>query len=88
MAGLGFGQIALAHPEVRDEYADLNDRITNTLIKQLRNSPIMLIETYPWEVYPVDNCFVIGSLGLHQLATEKDHRQLINRWGTPYFWPC
>jgi hypothetical protein len=28
-----------------------------------------LLETYPGEAYPVDNCFVIGSIALHQRVT-------------------
>jgi hypothetical protein len=61
-------------------YADLNDRITAALIRRLTASPIKLAETYPDEIYPVDNCFVIGSIGLHQAATGSDHRELIRDW--------
>ncbi|MFC1453289.1 hypothetical protein ACFLSJ_08110 [Verrucomicrobiota bacterium] len=62
------------------EYAELNDRITAALIRQMESSPIVLLETYPGEVYPVDNCFVIGSVGLHQLVTIQDHSEVIERW--------
>ncbi|NOY75546.1 MAG: hypothetical protein GXP32_07110 [Kiritimatiellaeota bacterium] len=124
MAGMGFGQMILEHPEKRDEYlpamemcvrkilskkvrafdkerwggdpieaigskrrhcgylgyfnlllsfhryvdpesefAELNDRITEHLENGLRDSAIHLLESYPGEVYPVDNCAAIGSIG-------------------------
>lgn len=141
MAGIGFAQIALEHPEVRDAqsalarrcierllspevrafdanrwhedplaslagtnhhvaylgylnlllglhrqasgdqtYAELNDRITAALIRHLAGSPNGLLQSYPREVYPVDNCFVLGSIGLHQRVTGQDHREVIARW--------
>ncbi len=54
-------------------HADLNDRISAALQRRLRASPIALLETYPGEVYPVDNCAVIGSLGLHALVSGTDY---------------
>jgi hypothetical protein len=141
MAGIGFGQMALEHPELRERhselmsrciekllskevrafdaemwgedpidgidgdkahaaylgylnlllgmhrlvsgdttYAELNDRITASLIRHLKESPILLIESYPDEVYPVDNCFVIGSIGLHERVTGADHSELVRNW--------
>jgi hypothetical protein len=61
-------------------YAELNDRITAALVRHVTESPIMLLQTYPGEVYPVDNCFVIGSIALHQRATGQDHARVIERW--------
>ncbi len=63
-----------------ETYAELNDRITADLIRHLSVSRIGLLESYPGEVYPVDNCFVIGSIGLHQRASGQDHSEVINRW--------
>lgn len=63
-----------------DAYNDLNDRITAFLVRQLSSSPIGLLQSYDGEVYPVDNCFVIGSLGLHQRAAGQDHGDTIDRW--------
>ncbi|MGD9033791.1 MAG: hypothetical protein PVH02_14065 [Desulfobacteraceae bacterium] len=141
MAGLGFGQMALEHPELRErhailmsqcierllspevrvfdaetwkedplqgldgnnahgaylgylnlllgmhrlasgevKYASLNDRITAKLIRHLRASPILMIESYPGEVYPADNCFAIGSIGLHQRVTGRDHTDVLEPW--------
>ncbi len=61
-------------------YAELNDRITASLIRHLSASRISLLYSYPGEIYPVDNCFVIGSIGLHRKVTGQDHSAVINRW--------
>jgi len=61
-------------------YAALHDRITAALIRRLEHSAIGLLQTYPGEVYPVDNCAVVGSIGLHARATGADHRALITKW--------
>ncbi len=142
MAGLGFGQSALRHPEKKAEYARLmdqcitqlltpdvrafdrrmwgrdpiesldsndhhaaflgyfnlllglhraidpasrhaalNDRITAALIRRLEASPLFLLESYPREIYPVDNCAVIGSIGLHGRVSGADHGAILQRWG-------
>jgi hypothetical protein len=39
-----------------------------------------LLESYPGEVYPVDNCFVVGSIGLHQTVTGADHHAVLAQW--------
>jgi len=145
MAGMGFGQSALQHPELRQEhvrlmglcieqilspqvkafdremwgndaietlegdphhaaylgylnvllslhrllvpdsqYAALNDRITDALVRRIGASKIGLIESYPREVYPVDNCMVIGSIGLHARATGTDRRALVGKWAANF----
>lgn len=61
------------------EYSELNDRITAALARRLEKSPIVLIQTYPGEYYPVDNCAVIASIGLYDKATGKDHSELLER---------
>lgn len=40
----------------------------------------MMLQSYPGEFYPVDNCAVIGSIGLHGKATGTDHGELIHKW--------
>jgi len=82
-AYLGYLNLLLGmHRQVLGEvkYAGLNDRITATLIRHLRASPILMIESYPGEVYPVDNCFAIGSIGLHQRVTGRDHTHVLQHW--------
>ncbi len=72
------GLYRLHAPENR--YADLHDQITESLIARLEHSNIGLLLTYPDEVYPVDNCAVVGSIGLHARATGADHTALISGW--------
>jgi len=66
--------------EPDSKYAELNDRITAALKKSLSQSPIGLIATYPGEYYPVDNCAVAGSIGLHGRATGTDHTEFLETW--------
>lgn len=58
----------------------LNDRISAALVRRMDASPMGLLETYPGETYPVDNCYVAGSVGLHQAVTGTDHTGTIRRW--------
>ncbi len=61
-------------PESR--YADLNNRITAALVRRLRAAPHGGLETYPEELYPLDNAAVLGSILLHQRLTGTDHRDV------------
>jgi hypothetical protein len=61
-------------------HANLNDRITAALVRRIERSPTMLLETYPREVYPVDNAAVIASIGLYDRATGADHAELRRCW--------
>lgn len=65
--------------EPNSPHAALNDRITLALVKRLQQSPIGLIESYPLEVYPVDNAACFGGIALHQQVTGTDHRQLLQK---------
>jgi hypothetical protein len=62
------------------KYAELNDRITAHLIARVEASKGLLLESYPSETYPLDNCTVIAGVALHQRATGADHHDLIARW--------
>ena len=72
------GYARLLDPSTR--HAGLNDRITAALARRVDGSPTLLVESYPGEAYPVDNCAVIGSIGLYDRATGADHRALLDRW--------
>lgn len=62
-------------------HAELNDRISAHLQQALVRSPIGLAQTYPGEVYPVDNTAVIASLALHQrVAPSADHSAVLTGW--------
>ena len=82
-AYLGYLNLLLSLHRLLDPgsaYAGLNDRITAALLRRIEQSPIQLIESYPGEVYPVDNCAAIGSIGLHARATGADRRAFLEKW--------
>ena len=64
-------------PESR--FAELNDRITATLIRRIENSKHLLLQTYRSQVYPPDNCLAIASIGLHDRATDADHSLIMEK---------
>ena len=66
--------------DTNSKYAELNDKITAVLIKRIEASSFGLLQSYPGEVYSVDNCAVIGSIGLHGKATGKDYTLLVSTW--------
>jgi len=61
-------------------FAALHDRIMAHLHHAVLESPIGLAQTYPGEVYPVDNAAIIGALALHQRTTGIDHRAVLDGW--------
>ena len=69
--GVVLGLHRLLVPESR--YAELHDRIATGLARHLGRSKLGLLETYPGEVYPVDNCSVLATLALHERATGTHH---------------
>jgi hypothetical protein len=82
-AYLGYFNILLSmnrllNPESR--YAQLNEDVSKALMRRLERNPILTLETYPNQRYPVDNCAVIASIGLYDRATGADHSVLIKRW--------
>ena len=141
MAALGFGQLALEHPEARDaqrgrmeraidrmlsadgqrfdteawgrdalstldgtdahaaylgytnlvlalhrslwpdsRYAGTNDAITAALERRYAASEIRMLETYPGEIYPLDNAAAIASVALHARATRREVPPLVREW--------
>ena len=85
-AYLGYLNLVLSLHRSMDpgfKHRDLNDRITAKLARVLAASPIAMIETYPLETYPVDNCAVAASLLLHDRAERTNrHAALYARWLT------
>lgn len=81
-AYLGYLNLLLSFHRLLDKeskYSELNDRITAALARRLNESPHKLLQTYPMEVYPVDNCAVIASIGLYDKATGANHSTLLNQ---------
>lgn len=83
-AYLGYLNLVLSLHRSMDplfKHRDLNDRITAKLARLLDASPIALIETYPFETYPVDNCAVAASIVLHDRADQSHrHAATHDRW--------
>lgn len=63
-------------------WAELHDRIMAHLHEAMLRSPIGLAQTYPGEIYPVDNAAIVGALALHQRATGIDHGEVLAAWAT------
>ncbi|MEQ8458768.1 MAG: hypothetical protein RLO52_31735 [Sandaracinaceae bacterium] len=76
---LGYLSLALAvtravNPETR--HAALEARVMRHLVERAAASETGLLETYPGEVYPIDNTSFFGALGLHDRITGEDHTLL------------
>jgi hypothetical protein len=83
VAFLGYYDLALAlhvHLDPSSRFAERERRITAHLARLLAESPTGLLETYPGEVYPVDNAAFIAALGVHDRATGESHETLIARF--------
>jgi hypothetical protein len=63
----------------QSRYAELNDRITASLVRRLETNAIGLLESYPNETYPVDNCAVIASIAVHSRVTGTDRQPFLAR---------
>lgn len=62
-------------------YSDLNEKISSFLLSRIESSPLLLLQTYPAERYVIDNCAVVGSLGLYGKATGKEeYSRFVRRW--------
>jgi hypothetical protein len=66
-AGLALGLHRLVVPVSRFDVT--HDAIATALARRFMAAPTGLVETYPGEVYPVDNSAALGALALHAKAT-------------------
>ena len=68
-AYLGYLNLAMGFHRRLDpesKFAELNDRISVALRRRIEASPTLLLESYPHETYPVDNCAVIASVAMNR----------------------
>lgn len=75
-AYLGYLNLALGlHRELApgSRFVATHDRVSAALARRLASARHGLLETYPRELYPVDNAAVLGSLLLHARVTGADH---------------
>lgn len=82
-AYMGYTNLALSmyrQLEPNNRFAALNDRLTDALARRLAQAPHGIIDTYPSEAYPPDLNAVIGSIALHDRATESlQHQQVLKK---------
>jgi hypothetical protein len=74
VAYLGYAAVALALHRVLvpdSRFVEREEAIVRALARRIDASPIGLVETYPGEVYPVDNTAALAALALHAHATRQ-----------------
>jgi hypothetical protein len=76
-AGIALGLHRMLKPTSR--FAATDDRIAAALARRIEASPIGFIETYPGEVYPVDNTAAYAAVALHARATRKPMPEAVKR---------
>jgi hypothetical protein len=82
-AYLGYLNVALSlHRRIVPDsrFSDWNDRITEALARRVGSSPMGFLQTYPAEIYPVDNAAVGASILLYDRATGADHGRALAAW--------
>lgn len=71
---LGYSGLVLAlHRTLRPEsrFTTMEDEVISVLARRIEASPTHLIETFPGEVYPVDNASAFAALAVHAHATKQ-----------------
>lgn len=82
-AYLGYANLALSLRRklaAGDRYAEVGDAVTEALARRLEASPSGLLETYPGEVYPVDNAAVVASIALYDDVEGRPRRPVVEAW--------
>jgi hypothetical protein len=82
VAYLGYLALALSLARLVDpdtRFAALEQRIVDHLAVRFEASELGLLETYPGEIYPIDNTSFFGALAVHDRATGQDHGALLAR---------
>lgn len=63
-----------------DPYRHLGRQVVEALARRMAASPTSHLETYPDEVYAMDNAVAAAAIALHDLGTQEDHRAALYRW--------
>ncbi|MDF2695620.1 MAG: putative hydrolase [Labilithrix sp.] len=74
VAYLGYAAVALSLHRVlvpSSRFVEREEAILHALARRIDASPTGLVETYPGEVYPVDNTAALAALTLHAHATKQ-----------------
>jgi hypothetical protein len=75
--GIALGLHRLLRP--RSRFGEIDDRIVAALERRIEASPIGFLETYPGEVYPVDNASAYAAIALHARATRRSLPRAVRR---------
>lgn len=82
VAYLGYLALALSLARLVDpdtRFAALEQRVVEHLVARFEASELGLLETYPGEIYPIDNTSFFGALAVHDRASGEDHSALLAR---------
>lgn len=82
VAYLGYLALALSLARLVDpdtRFAALEQRVVDHLAARFEASELGLLETYPGEIYPIDNTSFFGALAVHDRASGEDHSALLAR---------
>lgn len=82
VAYLGYLALALSLARLVDpdtRFAALEQRVVEHLAARFEASELGLLETYPGEIYPIDNTSFFGALAVHDRASGEDHSALLAR---------
>jgi hypothetical protein len=74
VAYLGYSALALSlHRVLRpsSRFTEQEEAIVAALARRIEGSPSGFVETYPGEVYPVDNAAALAALAVHARATKQ-----------------
>ena len=88
---LGYTNSLLSYIRLLDSNAStnaVNDRISSALERRFWQSKTGLIETYPDETYPADNCVAMASLVLNARARGRDISPMVRKWVTSFRSKC
>ncbi len=75
---LALGMMRLVDPDT--PHAELHDRLTDELARNLDASKLGVLETYPGETWPPDVAAVAGSVGFHSIVTGANREAFMHRW--------
>lgn len=81
VAYLGYLALALSlSRELGDSRHELlEERVIAHLVERFEGSELGLLESYPGEIYPIDNTSFMGALAVHDRVTGEDHSTLLER---------
>jgi hypothetical protein len=82
VAYLGYLALALSLARLvdpRSRFVPFEERVIAHLAARLEASEIDLCETYPGEIYPIDNTASFGAIAVHDRASGEDHSALLRR---------